>query len=129
MLAGVDHAADADVVARLEAGDRRADADHAADDFMAGHHRVNAVVPVVAGLMQVRVAHAAVEDLDDHVVGARFATLEAVGGKGVGGGLGGVAEYFQGHDWFPGGTKFGFPRMVRGGSLPDSDQCTEWGGR
>jgi hypothetical protein len=76
LLAGIHHAAHADVVARLEAFDILSDACHAADDLMAGYDRVRRgkpACPVVAGSMQVRMAYTAVEYFDHHVVMPRIA--------------------------------------------------------
>ena len=74
--AGIDQAADGGEVAHLEFRDRAADLYDAADDFVAGHHRVDGVVPFVARLVQVGVADAAIEDVDDDVGGQRFAALD-----------------------------------------------------
>ncbi len=68
MLAAVDQAADADGVADLEAADRVADRAHRADDLMARHARVERPVPFRANLVQVGMAHAAIGDLDLHIV-------------------------------------------------------------
>ena len=89
--AGVDHATDADQFADRETAHRVADAGDPADDLVSRHQRVQAVVPFVARLMKVRVADAAVEDVDHQVVGARRAAFEAMGGQRGAGGLGGVA--------------------------------------
>jgi len=71
--AGIDHAADADMVADPEGGDLRADLDHAPDDLMAGHHGIDGRVPFVARGMKIGVADAAVEDFDPHVARRGFA--------------------------------------------------------
>src|SRR5436305_827110 len=76
VLARVDHAADADLIARLETGDLRSDAGYAADDFMARHHRVNTVAPVIASLMQIGVADTAVQNVDHDIVRTRLAALK-----------------------------------------------------
>jgi hypothetical protein len=95
VAATVDHAADADRVAGLEAFHVLADRGDGADDFVARHRRVLRVVPFVAYGVQVRVTHAAIEDVDGDIVRSGCATLDGmrgqrfVGGlRGVGGGLG-----------------------------------------
>ncbi len=74
--AGVDHAADTGPVADLQLLDMGADFHDLADDLVAGHHRVERVVPVVANLMEIGVADAGVENLDLDIVRAGFAPLE-----------------------------------------------------
>ena len=90
--AGVDHAADADQIADFVLGDIRTDGGNFADDLVARHQRVNGNAPLVAGLMDVGMAHAAVENLDRDVVGPWAATFEFHGGEGSGGRLGGVSD-------------------------------------
>ena len=51
MLTGIYHAAHRHMVTGLEAGDIRSKVDYSTDDFVAGHHRVSTVAPVIAGLM------------------------------------------------------------------------------
>ncbi|KAG1264606.1 hypothetical protein G6F66_014195 [Rhizopus arrhizus] len=92
VAARVDHAADAGVVADLETGDVAADFGHAADDLVARHHRVDRATPVVAGLVQVGVADAAVEDVDQHIVVAGFAPGETERNERGIGAVGGVAS-------------------------------------
>src|SRR6266851_2887142 len=58
-------------VAFLEFLDRAADLDHAADDFVAGHtgiHRRHYLFPLVADLVQIRMADATVENFNLHVL-------------------------------------------------------------
>ena len=98
VAAAIDEAADADEVAGLELADLRADAAHAADDFMTRHYGVYRAAPVVAGGVQVAVADAGVEDVDDDIIGARRAVFEGEGGERAGGGLGGVGLDGFGHD-------------------------------
>ena len=74
--AGVDHAADADVIALAEARHIQPHGDNAPDDFVSRDHGIDRVAPVVARLMQIGMADAAVEDLDRHIVGARIAAFE-----------------------------------------------------
>ena len=68
---GIDQATDGGEIPNFELSCRRADPGYAPDDLMTGDARINCghyVVPLVAGLMEVRVAHAAKEDFDLHVV-------------------------------------------------------------
>ena len=81
---GVDHAADGGEIAGLELGDGGADLGDAADDFMAGHARIDGghhAAPLVAGLVEVGVADAAEEDFDLHVVFGGIAARDGGGGK------------------------------------------------
>ena len=85
MLARVHHAAHANAVTRLEARDLRADLDHTADDLVAWHHRVVGVAPVVAHVVHIGVTDAAVQNFDDHVVGARAAAVKVEQAQTAGG--------------------------------------------
>lgn len=67
VAAGVDHDADADQIARFHVADRVAGADNAPDNFMARHQRELADAPLVTRHMQVRMADAAVVNVDQHV--------------------------------------------------------------
>ena len=78
--AGVDHAADAGEVADLQLADVPADGRDAPDDLVARHHGVDGAAPVVAGLVEVRMAHPAVQDVDGDVVRAGVAPLDGEGG-------------------------------------------------
>ena len=69
MTAGIYHAADGGEVAFLEFRDFAACLYYAADDFVAGYHGVDGVVPFVAGLMQIGVADTAIENVDDYIIG------------------------------------------------------------
>ncbi|MNV40938.1 hypothetical protein D3C71_1325590 [compost metagenome] len=99
--AGIHHAAHAGVIARLELGDVLAHLRDAADDFVARHHRVHRIAPIAARLMQVGMANAAVQDVNQHVVVARLAAREAEGNERGVGTVGGVATGL-GHDGFAG---------------------------
>ncbi|KAG1260497.1 hypothetical protein G6F65_015042 [Rhizopus arrhizus] len=90
--AGIHHAAHAGVVARLELGDVLAHLGDAADDFVAGHHRIDGVAPIAARLMQIGMADAAVEDVDQHIVVAGFAPGETERNERGIGAVGGVAS-------------------------------------
>jgi hypothetical protein len=74
--ARVHEAADAREVALLELRHLGAHARDAADDLVAGHHRVDGAAPLVAHLVDVRVADAAVLNLDEHVARAHVAPVE-----------------------------------------------------
>ncbi|MNF85278.1 hypothetical protein D3C84_676660 [compost metagenome] len=90
--ARVDHAADTDQIADLMPGDIRTHGGHFANDLVARHQRINGNAPFVACLMDVRVADAAVENLDGHVVGPWAAPFEFHWGEGGGGRLGGISD-------------------------------------
>ena len=64
---------------------------HPAHDLVAGHHREDGAAPLVAGLVDVGVADAAVEDVDLHVVRAHLAAVELERRQRGGLGEGGVA--------------------------------------
>ena len=67
--ARVNHAAHAHHIAHPELGYGAAHLADAADHLVAGHAGINRVVPVIFHLVQVRMAHAAVENIDVHLVG------------------------------------------------------------
>lgn len=90
--ARVDHAADAHQVTDLVRGDLVAHRRDPADDLVARHQRVHGNAPFVARLVDVGVAHAAVQDVDGDVIRARAAALERHGGQGAGGGLSGITD-------------------------------------
>src|SRR5689334_11213826 len=60
VAARVDHAAYARQIADLEPGDPLADARHATDDLVTGHHWIHRVAPIPARLVDVGVAHTTV---------------------------------------------------------------------
>ncbi len=64
LTAGIDEATHADPVAVFPARDPAPERRHLADDLVARHQWENRVSPLVAYLMQVRVAHTAVTDVD-----------------------------------------------------------------
>src|SRR5690606_37119492 len=74
--AGGDHAADPDEIAGGHLLHRRADGRHAPYDLVPGDARIGRPAPLVARGVDVRMAHAAVEDLDRHVDRPRLATLD-----------------------------------------------------
>src|SRR5439155_12842120 len=69
-VVGAHHATDTNDVADLEACNARTELADAPDDFVPGHARVNRghyFVPLVSGLVQVRVADAAEQNVDRNV--------------------------------------------------------------
>src|SRR3546814_10282020 len=72
-LAAIDHAADTDRFSHREIGHLVAHRADMADDLMAGNARVMRAAPFAADLMKVRMADAAIGDLDDDVVRAGLA--------------------------------------------------------
>src|SRR5690606_14071520 len=76
--AAVHHASDGDVVADAELFDGRSHIDHPTDDFMAWHDGILGAAPVVAGGVEVGVAHAAIKDLHGDVVGSQRPPLEVI---------------------------------------------------
>ncbi len=87
LTAGVHHAPDADDVAFFEPGDIRPDAGDAPDDLVPRDDGVDRPSPIVLDEVQVRVAHAAVHDVDGDIVRARVAPLEGPGCHAGGFGL------------------------------------------
>ncbi len=84
--------ADADQVTDLMRGDAGADGGDFADNLVARHQWIHGDAPFVAGLVDVRVADAAVQNFDRHVIGARAAAFKRHGGEGSGGRLGGITD-------------------------------------
>ena len=64
VAAGIHHAADTHHITDFETADIVAHGGDAADDFMAGHHRVQGAAPVVFGEMNIGVADAAAIDAE-----------------------------------------------------------------
>ena len=89
--AAVHHAADADLVAHLEAGDVGAHSSDEATDLVTRHHGEDATAPFLAGLVHVRVADAGVLDVNGNVVRAHSTTLDRVRHQGAGRHHGGIA--------------------------------------
>ncbi|MNG24893.1 hypothetical protein D3C84_1096690 [compost metagenome] len=92
VAAGVNHAANTDQIADSVLGDIRTNGGNFSDDLVARHQGVDGNAPLVACLMDVGMAHAAVENLDRDVVGPWAATLEFHRGEGRGGRLGGISD-------------------------------------
>ncbi|CAH0291894.1 hypothetical protein SRABI106_03534 [Rahnella aquatilis] len=67
MLTRIDHTTDTDGVAHFEARDFRANLFHASDNFMPRNHRINALMPFITRLVDVRVANTAVQNVDHNV--------------------------------------------------------------
>ena len=88
--AGIHQTTDAGDVAFLELLDVRAGFRDASDDFMARHAGISGALPFVAGGMHVRVADAAVKNLDLHVVRAGITALKSEGRERRRGALCGV---------------------------------------
>ena len=59
------------MIAHFEFGHMVADGGHTAHNFMARHHGVLGVAPVIANIVKVRVAYATVKDVDDNIIRAR----------------------------------------------------------
>src|SRR5437660_10564671 len=70
---GIHYCANAGEFADFESLHLGPDACHASDNFMPRDHGKNRAAPLVPRLMDVRVADAAVENLDEHIVGTWFA--------------------------------------------------------
>ena len=72
----VNHAANSGQIALSKLGHIISNGTYAPDNFMPGNNRIGTESPVVARLVQVRMAYAAVENIDNHVIRARFAALK-----------------------------------------------------
>ncbi|GAB7555669.1 hypothetical protein NRB_51900 [Novosphingobium sp. 11B] len=83
VAAAVDHAADADGVADLEAADFAAHRADGADDLVTGNAGEKGAAPLAAHGVQVRVAHAAIADVDRDVARARLAPFDGHGFEGL----------------------------------------------
>ena len=94
VVAGIDHAADADEIADLMTGDIWTNCGDAADDFMTGHAGIYGVFPFVFDLVDVGVADAAVENIDGDVDAGGLATVDFHGAQIAERVLGGVADGF-----------------------------------
>lgn len=79
--AGIDEAANADMIADLEFRDLGADGLHDTGNLMAGNDREDGILPFVADGVDVRVADAGIFDIDDNVVIVRLAAFEGERGK------------------------------------------------
>jgi len=98
-LAAVDHAADADRVADLEGADMIANRGHMADDFVAGNAGIEGAVPFGTDLVQVRMADAAIGDIDCDIMRTDGAAFDVEGFERLVGGVGAIG--FGGHGDVP----------------------------
>ena len=114
LAARVHEAPDAREVARLELLDRIPDARDATDDLVAGDHGKGRLAPLGARLVDVGVAHAAVEDLDLDVARSGVAALERERREGRAR-RGGGESSGRDHVRFPPGSGLGLAlgRVVR----------------
>ena len=115
-LAAVHHAAHADHITGLDTLHGAAHGAHAADDLVPRHRGIDRAPPVVARRVQVRVADAAVEDVDHHIFGTRVAPHKMEQPERAGGRLCGIAA---------GGLAHGM-LLCRGKKWPT---CFHWPGR
>lgn len=95
--AGINHAPHRRQVTGLELRHLRPDADHSADDLVSGHNGKDHAGPLTAGRVQVRVAHAAEEDVDMHISRPGVAAVDVEVGERGRGGLGTEGGGFGGH--------------------------------
>ena len=79
MAARVHHAAHGHQVARAITADILAHRRDPANDFVAGHQRIQGYAPLVLRVVQVRMTDTAVEDFDQHVIAACPAALNLEG--------------------------------------------------
>jgi hypothetical protein len=77
--AGVDNHADSRNIAHFEFAHRVARSRYSPDDFVARHHRVHRLSPLVARHVQVGMANAAEENVDGNFARAWFTAREIVG--------------------------------------------------
>ena len=81
MTAAVDETANAHEVSDLVFRYASADGGYSSDNFMARDEGILRAAPFVARGMNIRVADAAIEDVDDDIFGAGFAPFEAERGE------------------------------------------------
>jgi hypothetical protein len=116
---GIDQAADGGDVADRELADGRADARDAPDDLVAGHAGIGRrkPLPLAAHHVQVRMADAAVEDLDLHVTGRRVTAPDGRRRERGGGARGGIGSGgVHGHRLLIRGERSEYVRRVSGAS-------------
>ena len=75
MATGVHHDPNSGEITALETRDLIPDRGDAADDFVTRNHRVNRLAPLVTCHMDVRVANAAIQNLDFDIVRPEVAPL------------------------------------------------------
>ena len=95
MTAAVHEAADAHEVSDLVFRYANSDSGYPSDDFMSRDEGILRAAPFVARGMNVRMADAAIEDVDDDIFGPGFAPFEAERGEVAIGRMGCVAESFH----------------------------------
>lgn len=101
--ARIHHTAHTGQVASLEVPDFAADLHYPPDNLMPVHDGKSAIAPLVPHLMRVAMAHAAIKNLDLHVLQAGVATFEVEGPQWGFRIVSGIAVGFQ-HNWLWGGT-------------------------
>src|SRR5690606_24314072 len=112
LAAAVDDAAHAHQVAFLEPHDLLAHRRHAADDLVPGHARVLGARPLRTHLVDVRMAQAAVGDVDPHVAGADLAAGDVHGFEGQVAGAGAVGSGGHGGGSPGAGARWNVPCSV-----------------
>ncbi len=103
ILTGIDQTTDRGEVALPELGHVLAHRGDAADDFVAGDHRVSAVAPIVARLMKIGMANAGIKNFDPHIARPQGPALEGEWRQRSGRALGGVTGCLSGQA----GSRFG----------------------
>jgi hypothetical protein len=74
--AGINEAPDASDVANFVVRNLRADLSDFTDDLVPRNHREDRVTPFTARLVNVRVTHATVQDLDEDILFSNLSTVE-----------------------------------------------------
>jgi len=64
------------MIADLELGDTLAGFCNPADDLMARHRRIDGGVPIISGIVKIRVAHATKKDIDPNILLADITAIE-----------------------------------------------------
>lgn len=88
--AGIHHATDSGQIALFEFLYARTGFGHSADDFVSGHARIGRAAPFIARLMHIRVANAAIQDLNLNLLRVRITVGEGERDKRRIGGVSGV---------------------------------------
>ncbi len=79
MPATIDHTAHTCKITRLKIPHFLPHGDHATDNFVAWHGRVDGVFPLVAGRMQVRMTNAAIKNFNLYIFGSGGAAINFKG--------------------------------------------------
>jgi hypothetical protein len=74
---GINKTPDSGQIACFEFGDVIPRLDHAADNLVTWHHRIDRTTPLVASLVNIRMADAAIQNVDLDVMWTHFAPLKA----------------------------------------------------